>query len=124
MKFRVPDVSPEERQWRIRFEDGQATFAEQMFRVTEMILVCGIVVFIEKKLGVPAIASSILSAFVAIYARCRATAGFMSVMHVENHSERVRSIAYWAILYLTFLLFGAVVWLTNYAVPQIAELQS
>lgn len=123
MKFRIPDVSPQVRQWRIRLEEMQAAFAEQAFRVAEMILVCGVVVFIEKKLGLSAIVSTTLSALVAIYARSRATAGFMSVMDIENHSERVRSIGYWVILFLAFLLFGALVGLINYAVPRIARFQ-
>lgn len=60
-----------------------------------MTLVCGAVVYIERKLGAAPIASGILSAVVAIYARSKATAGMLDLVKSHELSPRRQQIVYW-----------------------------
>ena len=68
------------RDWHILREQMQAGQAEFVFRIAEMTLVCGAVVYVERRLGSAAIVSSGLSAVVALYARARATAALLELM--------------------------------------------
>lgn len=112
------------RDWHLTRERMQADFTEFVFRIAEMTLVCGAVVYIERRLGAAPIASTILSAVVAIFARSRATAGMLDLMASHEFGPRKQQLIYWLIQAVALLLFAGIVALTNAVVPLIANVQS
>jgi hypothetical protein len=109
--------------WHITRERMQADAAEFAFRLAEMILVCGAMVYVERKLGAPPIASAVVSAAVSIFARSRATAGMLTLLKSHGLAPRRQGLFYAIINGLTLLLFAGIVALTTKVVPLIAAVQ-
>lgn len=110
--------------WHIARERMLTAEMDFAFRVTEITLICGGVVYIEKTLGVAPISSSILAGFAAIYARSRATAGMLELLKTHEFSPRRQQILYWVIQVITLLVFLGIIALTQIVVPLIANVQS
>lgn len=109
--------------WHITRERMQADAAEFTLRLAEMVLVCGAVVYIERKLSAPPIASSLLAAAVSIFARTRAAAGLLALLKSHGLSARRQGFLFWLINALTVVLAVGIIWLTNSVVPLIASVQ-
>jgi hypothetical protein len=124
IRWLFAEIPDEVRDFRISQERMQEALTDFLFRIAEMTLVCGAVVFIEKRLNAPAVASPLLAAIVALYARSRATAGMLTLMKDHHLDPRRQRLFYWLIVSFALLLWAGIIALTNFVVPLIAQVQT
>ena len=117
-------VTDELRDWdikRYRMSEGMADF---VLRLTELILVCGFVAYVERKLGAKTpYVSYIVAGFVGIYAHSRATAGMLSLMADHRLDPRRQRLFYWLIIAFSVGLWAGISWSVSKVVPLIANVQ-
>ena len=121
MKFRLPHVTRPWRDWKIEEQGRLANFSDFAFRVTEMILVCGVVAYLEQTLGWGKILSSALSGLTAVYVRGKATVALLSDLHGHKMTEERTVFLYWVVIALSIGLFGGIIGLNSWLVPLIAS---
>jgi uncharacterized membrane-anchored protein len=106
---------------RNRLGEGMTDF---LLRLTELILVCGAVAYVERRLGAKTpYVSYVVAGIVGIYAHFRATAGMLSLMAEHRLDPRRQRLFYWLIIAFAFALWLAIAWFANAVVPLIANVQ-
>ncbi|QTH21713.1 hypothetical protein HRJ34_26005 [Rhizorhabdus wittichii] len=112
LKWFLPDASKPSREYRAEQQRWAVATSDAIFRIAEMLLVCGAVVYLEQRASVPPIASTILSACVAMYARGRISAGMLEAIEEDDSPEERKRVQHLIANGVAFCIFVAAVTLT------------
>ena len=112
MKGLLPDASEPFRRFRAEEQRRLAAICDAIFRVTEMLLVCGAVVYLEGRASSPPVASGLLSACVAIYARGRLSAAVLDTIEKDDTSDAKKRLLHWIASGIAFGLFITIITFT------------